>query len=111
MNKRNLLLALKTAKEKLEYIEAELNNGIDKTPTEREKTKMDAESAIEFVKAKTRKAGRLPNDDFMLLKDLKGQFKGLWGKNVVANMFQGIAREDPEFRVEKFGQNVYLVKL
>jgi hypothetical protein len=111
MNRHNIEASLKTIREKLDYIERELKeNGTEKVD-KREKTRLDFEAAVGYVKAKARKTGRISNDDVLLLSELKGQFKGLWGKNVLANMFKGIAREDKEFRAEPYGDNTYLVPI
>jgi len=108
MNTHNIKTSLKTIRQKLDYIEGEIK-AVEDQPDEKEKQKLEFESALNFIKAKVLKFGRMKNDDVLFIKEIQNQFSGRWGKNVMASLFEGIGREDKRFHHEKHGDTHYLV--
>jgi hypothetical protein len=108
MNRHNILTAINTIEQRLEYIKQELDDELK--PSNKEKAKLEFEAAINFIKAKVLKYDKVENNDVFLIRELQTTFSGRWGKNVLASLFKGIAREDPRFRLDKHGESIYLVK-
>jgi len=110
MNIRNMGLAIKTAREKLDYLEGEIQKFKEASQMEKE-GKEDCASAIKYLKARASKEKAIRNDDAMLIIEIQSQFKGRWGKNVLKDVFADIAKHDEKFFLDKRDKQVYLVAI